>query len=132
MSGKIFFLDYCWLELNIADTFRPEPLLCHLETRTFNLVSNGCKSLFSMQMLVNYSVEWLLGQFCGAILIQVACFGQFPTLFTYIVSLDAKLTIYLLSVVPGNLLIKKEAKEQQKIIYFSLQWCIVKSNKNSC
>lgn len=134
MSGKIFFVDYCWLELNVADTFKPEPLLCHLETQTFNLVSNGCENLFSMQMLVNYSTEWLLGQFCGAILIRVACFGEFPTLFTCIVSLDAKLTIYLLSIVPGNLLtlVKKEAKELQKIISFSLQWCVVKSNKNGC
>lgn len=68
MSGKIF-VDNCCLELNIAVTFKPEPLLSHLETQTFHLVSNGCKNLFSMQMLVNYSTEWLLGQFCGAILI---------------------------------------------------------------
>lgn len=67
MSGKTF-VDYCWLELNVADAFKPELLLCRLETQTFNLVSSGCKNLFSMQMLVNYSTEWLLGHFCGAIL----------------------------------------------------------------
>lgn len=110
MSGKIF-VDYCWLELNVAHTFKPEPLLCHLEMQTFSLVSNGCKNLFAMQMFVNYCIEWLLGQFCGAILTGEACFGEFPTLFTCIVSLAAKLTIYLLSIVPGNLLTLIEAKE---------------------
>lgn len=67
MSAKIF-VDYCWLELNVADTFKPEPLLWHLDTQTFRLVSNGWKNLLSKQMFVNYSIEQILGQFCGAIL----------------------------------------------------------------
>jgi len=56
MSGKTF-VGYCWLELNVADAFKPEPLLCRFETQTFCLVSNGCKNLFSMQTFVNYSIE---------------------------------------------------------------------------
>lgn len=66
----------CCLELNLADTFKPELLLlCHLAT-DFQSSGNGCKNLFSIQMLVNYSVE-LLEQFCCAILIPVACLGNF-------------------------------------------------------
>lgn len=129
MSGKIF-VDYCWLELNVADTFKPELLLCHLETQTFSLVSSGCKNLFSMQMLFNYSTEWLVGQFCGAILIRVACFGEFPTLFTCIVSLDAKLTIYLLSIVPGNLLtLIKKLKNSRKLLLFPSNGVLSKAIK---
>jgi len=116
-SGK-GFVAICCLELNLADIFKPELLLlCHLVT-DFQSSGNGCKNLFSIQMLVNYSTE-LLEQFCCAVLTWVACLGNFQ--FCLLALSDWMRSwplLFLLSIVPGHLLtlIKKEAKELLKTI----------------
>lgn len=105
------FCGLLLLKLNIADTWKPEPLLHHLETQTFNL-SKGCKNLFCMQMLGNYSraVPWAV----------LSCYSYTSHLlwgiFNSLLALSAWM---LLSVVPGILLtLRKELKNSRKLFLF--------------